>query len=64
MATDKEEGGLGFRNVQYFNLALLAKQLWWLIIYPNLLMSKVMKAKYFPIGGLFQVEAKSQSSWL
>lgn len=64
MATDKEEGGLGFRNFQDFNLALLAKQLWRLITKPNLLMSKVMKGKYFPQGGLLHAQATSQSSWL
>lgn len=64
MAQEKEEGGIGFRNVHDFNTALLAKQLWRLITQPNLLMSKVMKAKYFPKRSPLQAEAKGHSSWL
>lgn len=44
MVVEKEDGGLGFRNIQDFNQALLAKQLWRLITNPNLLMSQVTSA--------------------
>lgn len=62
MATDKEEGGLGFHNLQDFNMVLLAKQLWRLITQPNLMMSKVLKAKYYPSGGILNAVEKNQSS--
>lgn len=52
MATSKDIEGLGFRDIQCFNLALLAKQPWCLITQPNLMMSRVLKAKYFSHGGL------------
>ena len=61
---DKNDGGLGFRFLQDFNLAFMAKQLWRLIVHPNLLVSKVIKSKYFPSNGLFSAEANSQASWL
>lgn len=64
MAREKEEGGLGFKSIQEFNMALLAKQLWRLITQPNLLMSKIMKSKYFSQGGLLNAEANEHSSWL
>lgn len=64
MGVSKEHGGLSFRNFQAFNNALLAKQLWRLITQPNLFMCKVLKAKYFPRGGLLNAEAKNHSSWL
>lgn len=64
MATEKENGGLGFRNIQDFNSALLAKQLWCIITQPNLFMSRVMNAKYFSNGEIFQAMANNQSSWL
>ncbi|KAA3465120.1 reverse transcriptase [Gossypium australe] len=44
----KEQGGLGFQNLDLFNVALLAKQGWRLINYPNSLLAQVLKAKYYP----------------
>ncbi|KAL0458885.1 UNVERIFIED_CONTAM: hypothetical protein Slati_0515700 [Sesamum latifolium] len=56
MCTSKLKGGLGFRNLEAFNLALLAKQLWRLITRSECLVSKVLKAKYFPLHHLFEVQ--------
>jgi len=47
MCSSKAEGGLGFQNVDDFNSALLAKQLWRLITVPNSLFAKVFKGRYF-----------------
>lgn len=43
----KEFGGLGFRDIYAFNLAMLGKQGWKLITEPNATMSRIIKAKYF-----------------
>ena len=48
MCTLKEEGGLGFRDLKAFNLALLAKQGWHLQMNNNSLVHRVLKARYFP----------------
>ena len=44
----KDIGGIGFKDLKSFNLALLAKQGWRLQNHPSLLFSRVFKAKYFP----------------
>ncbi|KAI3447058.1 hypothetical protein Pfo_003723 [Paulownia fortunei] len=49
LCTQKEVGGMGsFRQLKAFNLALLAKQGWWIFSQPQSLLSRIYKAKYFP----------------
>ncbi|CAA7041153.1 unnamed protein product [Microthlaspi erraticum] len=43
----KEEGGLGFKDLENFNLALLGKQLWRMITKEDSLMTRVFKGRYF-----------------
>ena len=45
---EKDDGGLGFRNLHWFNLAMLGKHGWHFFTYPYALVSRVFKAKYFP----------------
>lgn len=47
LSTPKSRGGMGFRNLHAFNIALLAKQGWRLLYHPEALVSKVLKAKYY-----------------
>ncbi|XP_027124310.1 uncharacterized mitochondrial protein AtMg00310-like [Coffea arabica] len=62
MMKAKMEGGLGFRNLQCFNKALLGKQIWRLIRYPNLLVSRILKAKYYPKNSILHCESPKNSS--
>lgn len=47
MSIRKSEGGLGFRNIQDFNVVLLSKQGWRLILYPQTLVSRVFQPRYY-----------------
>uniref|UniRef100_A0A803PAJ6 RNase H type-1 domain-containing protein n=1 Tax=Cannabis sativa TaxID=3483 RepID=A0A803PAJ6_CANSA len=52
----KEQGGIGFRDLEDFNQALLAKQGWKLITMPDCLLARVMKALYFSNGNFFEAK--------
>ncbi|XP_019093256.1 PREDICTED: uncharacterized protein LOC109129458 [Camelina sativa] len=47
LCCSKQMGGLGLRNVDDFNTALLAKQLWRLIEAPDSLFARVFKSSYY-----------------
>lgn len=44
----KKEGGLGFRDLHLFNMAMLARQGWRILNNPDSLCAQILKAKYFP----------------
>jgi hypothetical protein len=44
----KSQGGIGFRDLRVFNQALLARQAWRLIQFPDSLCARIIKAKYYP----------------
>ncbi|KAK4397691.1 hypothetical protein Sango_1244600 [Sesamum angolense] len=44
----KEAGGLGFWKMGAFNLAILAKQLWRIVSNTDIVLSRLLKHKYFP----------------
>ncbi|XP_050150574.1 uncharacterized mitochondrial protein AtMg00310-like [Malus sylvestris] len=60
MGLPKSVKGLGFRNFQDFNDALLVKQCWRLIHNPNSLWAHILKARYFPYSSFFDARLGSR----
>lgn len=63
MCKSKEEGGLGFRDLESFNIALLAKQCWRIINNPDAPWVQILKARYFPDCDFFEAEKGYRASW-
>jgi len=54
---------MGFRDLQAFNLAMLAKQGWRMLEEPSSLMARMYKAKYFPNGDVLGASIGSNPSY-
>lgn len=48
LCDEKENGGLGFKDMHQFNIAMLAKQGWRLLNDDNPFVTSIMRARYFP----------------
>ena len=59
----KAEGGLGFRNLHCFNIAMLGKIGWKLCFASDTLVYKIFKAKYFPLGDFLKATLGSNLSF-
>ncbi|KAL5740942.1 hypothetical protein ACOSQ2_030122 [Xanthoceras sorbifolium] len=64
LCVPKERGGLGFRDVEAFNRAMLAKQGWRLLTSPTSLAAKVLKARYFPSSSFFDSTVGNHPSFI
>ena len=56
LASRKEKGVLGYRDLHLFNLAMLARQCWRLIQAPDSLCARLLKARYFPNGSVWSAK--------
>lgn len=63
MCNPKVHGGLGFKDLQSFNMALMAKQGWRILQHPNSLLSRVLKMKYFHATSFLQAQLDSTPFW-
>jgi hypothetical protein len=63
MCIPKKLGGMGFRHLHAFNLAMLAKQSWRLISNLDSLCAQILRAKYYPDGNILKSGLKKGSSF-
>ena len=63
MRKPKEKGGLGFKDLEDFNMALLEKQLWRLITHPNSLLARVFKSGYYKSSDPLNASLGSRPSY-
>ena len=59
----KSRGGIGLRDLGFFNEALLAKQVWRLMNNLSSLFSKVFKSKYFPCCSILEAQPNTKRSY-
>nr|XP_023889904.1 uncharacterized protein LOC112001960 [Quercus suber] len=63
LCRDKDLGGMGFKEIEKFNDALLAKQAWRMINNPNSLCHWVFKVRFFPNCSMLEAKDSNLGSY-
>uniref|UniRef100_A0A8I7B954 Reverse transcriptase domain-containing protein n=1 Tax=Hordeum vulgare subsp. vulgare TaxID=112509 RepID=A0A8I7B954_HORVV len=63
LTMSKKEGGLGYKDLHTFNLAMLAKKGWRMLNCSDSLCARVLKAKYFQTMDILSAEPKEGMSY-
>jgi len=64
LSAPKVHGGMGFKDLSAFNLAILGKQGWKFITEPNSLVARILKARYFPSGSYLMATVGHNPSYV
>ena len=64
LSCPKNEGGLGFRDLEGFNSALLGKQSWRILQKPQCLMARVLKGRYFHDTNILNAKQGANASFI
>lgn len=64
LTTSKAEVVIGFLELHYFNVAMLAKQFWRILHQPKSLAAQILKAKYSHKNELLQAQLGFKPSYL
>ena len=62
MSQPKGMGGLGFKDFELFNLAMLARQAWTLLQQPETLSARLLKSIYYPDSSVLHANLGAQPS--
>ena len=62
LTVPKCKGGMGFRDFNFFNLAMLGKHGWRFMTNPEALCTRVMKGRYFPDSDFMQATTPKSAS--
>ncbi|KAH9782340.1 putative reverse transcriptase/RNA-dependent DNA polymerase [Citrus sinensis] len=60
----KTHGGIGFKRLHLFNVAMLGKQGWRLLTNPNTLVARLFKARYYPNTSFAEAQLGSNPSYV
>ncbi|XP_019180182.1 PREDICTED: uncharacterized protein LOC109175373 [Ipomoea nil] len=63
LSRPKVAGGLGFKDLKAFNLAMLGKQAWRFLTKPESLAAKVYKARYYPKSNFIDATVGNNPSY-
>lgn len=63
LTRSKSKGGLGFRDLHIFNIAMLARLAWRILVFPETLCAQVLQAKYFPGKTILEAKARRGVSY-
>lgn len=64
MCMAKDKGGLGFRSLQGYNMALIGKLIWQFMTKPDSLVARIYKARYYPNNHVLEAQKSGDASFI